>query len=207
MNLMELLQNQLTPEVVGQLSQQNGTTPEQTQSAAQGIFGTLVSALSKNAATEQGASSLLSALDRDHDGSVLNDVMGLLSGSAPAAAAVPSALNGAGILGHILGSQQNSAIEMVGHMAGVDKSAAGAMMLKLAPLLMGVLGQQKQTQGLNAQGLAGLLSGSVQNAQASGNPMMDMAAKFLDKNGDGSMVDDLMSMGKGLLGGFFGGKK
>ena len=78
-------------------------------------------------------------------------------------------------------------------------------MIKLAPMVMGVLAQQKQQQGLDASGLAGMLGGAVQTQNA--NPLMQMATRFLDKDNDGSVVDDLMGMvGSRLLGGMFGKK-
>ena len=49
MDLLELLKGQLTPEVIGQLSQETGAAPEQTNAAAQGVLSTLLSGLSKNA--------------------------------------------------------------------------------------------------------------------------------------------------------------
>ena len=79
------------------------------------------------------------------------------------------------------------------------------MMIKLAPMVMGVLAQQKQQQGLDASGLTGMLGGAVQTQNA--NPLMQLATQFLDKDHDGSMVDDLMGMvGSRLLGGMFGNK-
>jgi hypothetical protein len=200
MNLMDLLKGQLTPEVIAQMSQQTGASHQETATAAEGVLSTLLGGLAKNAQTPQGASGILGALDRDHDGSILNDVMGLLSGGGQAAS--PSALNGAGILGHILGGQQGNAAQVISQTSGVQQDGVMNMMMQLAPMVMGVLGQQKQQQGLNASGLASLLGGSVQNA--SSNPLMQMATSFLDKNHDGSMVDDLMGMvGNKLLGGFF----
>jgi hypothetical protein len=73
-------------------------------------------------------------------------------------------------------------------------------------MVMGVLGQQNQQQGgLNPSALSGLLGNAVQTQ--SSNPLMQMATRFLDKDGDGSAVDDIMSMvGSKLLGGMFGGK-
>jgi hypothetical protein len=202
MNLLELMQGQLTPEVINQLSQQTGAAPEQTEVAAQGVLSTLLGGLSKNAQSPEGAGGIMAALDRDHDGSVLNDIMGMLGGGgAPQAPA--NALNGAGILGHILGGQQQNAASMISQASGVAPDGVMGMMAKLAPLVMGVLGQQKQQQGFDASGLASLLGGSVQNQ--SSNPLMQMATQFLDKNGDGSMVDDVMGMvGSKLLGGLFG---
>ena len=201
MDLMSLLQEQLTPQVIGQLSQQTGASPTQTATAAEGVFSTLLGGLAKNAAGG-GAEGILSALDRDHDGSVLNDVMGMISGNG---GGNPAALNGAGILGHILGGQQQGAAQVISQASGVQQSGVADLMIKLAPMVMGVLAQQKQQQGLDASGLASMLGGAVQTQNA--NPLMQLATQFLDKNHDGSMVDDLMGMvGSRLLGGMFGNK-
>lgn len=199
---MNLLQGHLTPEVINQLSQQTGTAPEQTALAAQGIFSMLLSGLANNASTENGATGILEALDRDHDGSILNDVMGLVMGSGQNS----SATNGAGILGHILGGQQQNAAQMVSQTSGISLSGVMDMMIKLAPMVMGVIGQQKQQQGgMNASGLAGLLGNTVQSQNE--NPLMQMATRFLDKDGDGSAIDDVMGMvGSKFLGGMFGAK-
>ena len=201
MDLMSLLQSQLTPEIIGQLSQQTGAAPAQTATAAEGIFSTLIGGLAKNAAGG-GAEGILGALDRDHDGSVLNDVMGLLSGGGGS-----GATNGAGILGHILGGQQQGAAQVISQASGVQQSGVADMMIKLAPMVMGVLAQQKQQQGagFDASGLASMLGGAVQTQNS--NPLMQLATQFLDKDRDGSMVDDLMGMvGSRLLGGMFGNK-
>ena len=202
MDLMSLLQGHLTPEIINQMSQETGAAPEQTATAAEGVLSTLLGGLAKNA-QGGGADGLLSALDRDHDGSILNDVMGLISGGGQAT--TPSTMNGAGIVSHVLGDQAGGAAEMISKATGVNENGVLGMMVKLAPLVMGVLGQQKQQQGLDASGLAGLLGGSVQ--QQSSNPLMQMATRFLDKDGDGSMVDDIMGMvGSNLMGGLFGKK-
>jgi hypothetical protein len=196
---MQMLQGHLTEDVINQLSQETGASPEQTQTAAAGIFSTLLGGLAKNAQSEQGASGILSALDRDHDGSILNDVMGLVTGAAQGG----NATNGAGILGHILGGQQQGAAQMISQVSGMDQGGVTQMMMKLAPMVMGALGQAKQQQGFDASGLAGMLGGAVQQQQSS-NPLMQLATSFLDKDGDGSVVDDLMGMvGSKLMGGLF----
>ncbi len=202
MDLLELAKGYLTPEIIGQLSQQTGAAPEQTEVAANGVLSTLLGGLAKNA-QGGGADGILGALDRDHDGSVLNDIMGLISGGTQQGNS--SALNGAGILGHILGGQQQNAANMLSQVSGVNQEGIMGMMMKFAPLVMGVLGQQRQQQGFDSNGLAGLLGGAVQQQQEQGNPLMQMATRFLDKDGDGNMMDDLMGMvGSNLLGGLFG---
>jgi hypothetical protein len=198
MDLTELLKGNIPQDLIGTLSQQMGTEPQQTQTAAQSIFTTLLGGLAKNASTEEGAQGILGALDRDHDGSVLNDLGGLLTGAMGSS----QATNGAGILGHILGSKQQGAVDMVSQTSGIDANSAMSMMLKLAPILMGVLGKAKQDNGLDAGGLSGLLSGVMGNQQVQEqNPLVAIATRFIDQDGDGDIMDDLSGMGMNILGG------
>lgn len=205
-NLFDLLQGHLDDNVVDQLSNQiGGADRQQTATAAQSIVSTLLSGLAKNASTPEGAASLNNALERDHDGSLLDNLMGLIGGQA--AEQNPRAANGAGIISHILGDRQSGVIDMVSKMSGLDSSKTSNLMTTLAPMVMSMLGQQKRQQGLDIEGLAGLLNGSVNQQRQAGNPLMDMANRFLDKDGDGSALDDVANMvGKGLLGKLFGGK-
>jgi hypothetical protein len=199
MDLMSLLKDQLTPEMIAQLSQQTGAAPAQTATAAEGIFSTLLGGLAKNAAGG-GAEAILGALNKDQHGSAMGDIMGLITGAMGGGAAT----NGAGILGHILGGQQQGAAQVISQASGMQASGVQDMMAKLAPMVMGVLGQQnQQSGGFDASGLANLLGGAVQKQNA--NPLMQLATQFLDKDNDGSVVDDLMGMvGSRLLGGMFG---
>lgn len=201
MDLMNLLQGQLSQGLVEQLGKQVGAKDkDQTMAAITGIMTTLTGAMAQNASKPEGAASLANALDRDHDGSVLNNIMGMLSGQVQPAN--NSALNGEGIVRHILGDKQNAAVSMISQMSGLDQSKTGSLMTMLAPIIMGTLGQTKRQEGLDVAGLASLLTGTV-TQQKSSNPTMDLVTRFLDKDGDGSIVDDLAGMGMKMLGGFF----
>ncbi len=206
-NLLELLQGQLDDNLIDQLSNSIGSKDKkQTATAAQGIMSTLVSALAKNASTTEGATGLLGALDRDHDGSILDDVAGFLGGgkAAPEQARM---MNGPGIIKHLLGDRQGGAVDMISQMSGLDQSKTGNLMSMLAPVVMGLLGRQKRNEGLDIDGLVNLLSGTVNTQRQAGNPLMDMATRLLDKDGDGSAIDDVAGMvGKGLLKRLFGRK-
>jgi hypothetical protein len=200
MNILELLQGQLGQQAVSILSQQVGAPTQQTEAATNGILGALLGGLARNASSPEGADALGGALDQDHDGSVLGDLMGLLSGAGQAAN--PSALNGAGILNHILGGKQADTANAIGQASGLDAGTIMQMMMRLAPMVMGVLGQTKREQGLDNSGLASILGGTVQQQQES-NPMMGMIGRILDRDGDGSYMDEVASMGMSLLGSFF----
>lgn len=204
-NLMDLLQGSLSSGMIDQLSQQlGGANKQQTAAAASGIVTTLMGALAKNASSTEGAQALNNALERDHDGSILDDVMGMLSGQAQVNNT--SMLNGAGILNHVLGNKQSGAVDMISKLSGLDSNQTGSLMTMLAPVIMGALGKAKQQQGLDVAGIASLLSGTV-SAQKQNNPTMNLVTSFLDADGDGSIVDDVANMGMKILGGFFRRKK
>jgi hypothetical protein len=201
MDLMDLLQGQLSKGMIDQLSQQiGGADRQKTAAATTGILSTLMGGLAKNAATPDGASSLANALDRDHDGSILDDVMGMLSGQVQPAS--QKALNGSGILNHILGPRQSGAIDMISNMSGLDKNKTGSLMTMLAPVIMGALAKAKQQEGLDAGGLASLLSGTVSN-RAQADPTMSLVTRFLDSDGDGDISDDVARLGMKFLGNLF----
>ena len=199
-NLIDLLQGQLTEGLVENLaSQLGGADKQQTANAASGIISMITSALAKNAATPEGAGALASALDRDHDGSILDDIMGYATGAAQPKSA--SMLNGAGILKHILGGKQNNAAEVISQMSGLGSGQTGNLMAMLAPMIMGMLGKQKRTQNLDQGGLADILRNSVQSS-ANKKAELGMIGKFLDQDGDGSIMDDLAGMGMKMFGKF-----
>lgn len=213
MNLMEILQGQLSDDMLGQISDQIGADKQQTAVAANGVFATLVGGLANNASSESGLASLGAALDRDHDGSVLDDLMGMVGGmmqgnEAPAA----SALNGAGILGHILGDRQEVAAQQISQSSGLNIGQIMKLLPILAPIVMGVLGRAKSSGGLDLGGLAGVLMGSAQNAQSGG--FGDLIGSVLGGVlGGGQQQQQQPQQQSGgdvfgqILGGIFGGKR
>lgn len=211
MDLMDLLQGQMSGGMIDQLSQSlGGVEKEKTAKAATGITSVLMSALAKNAASPEGASSLASALDRDHDGSILNDVVGMVTGANRNAGSggidLNRMLNGAGILNHVLGNKQSGAIDMISKMSGLDSSKTGSLMTMLAPMIMGALGKAKRDNNLDSSGISDLLTGTV-SKHTNDNPIMGLATKFLDADGDGSIIDDIAGIGMKMLGGLFGRKR
>ncbi|MFN7325516.1 MAG: DUF937 domain-containing protein [Chitinophagales bacterium] len=167
MDLMELLKGQLNDQLIGQLSQHIGAEPQQTASAAEGVFATILGGLANNAASEGGVNSLMAALDRDHDGSILDDLMGMV-GNLANGTANGNATNGLGILGHVLGDRQETAAAQIGQSNGLSAGQAMKLMTILAPIVMNVLGKAKSQGGLDVGSLVGMLMGSAQNAQQGG---------------------------------------
>ncbi len=194
MNLTDLLQGALSGGTVSQISQTIGADENATSTAIQAALPMILGGMARNSASEDGASSLMGAIDRDHDGSVLDDLAGFIGNYSQG--------NGAGILGHVFGGQQSAVEQTVSQSSGLDMSKVGPLLAILAPIVMGALGKTQRQEGLGVGDLAGLLGGSTQQ-MASGSPVVDLLSQVLDRNRDGSAIDDVM----GMLGGFLGGKK
>lgn len=203
---MEILQGQLSDGMLDNLSEQIGADKAQTATAANGIFATLIGGLANNASTENGLSALSTALDRDHDGSILDDLAGMVGGmmggnTQPAAS--PAALNGAGILGHILGDRQETAVQQISQSSGLNMGQIMKLMPILAPIVMGVLGRAKSSGGLDLGGLANILMGSAQSAQSGG--FGDLLGSVLGGVMGGGQQTQAPQQSGGLFGQILGG--
>lgn len=202
-NLLDLFEQNLGGDLLSQLSSQVGINDnEKTKTAATGAFSVLMGALQKNASTDQGASILSSVLDKDHDGSILDDVMGYVTGAAQPTNTRTT--DGAGILSHLLGGNSDSVLAQVASMAGIDKSSSAGLLMKLAPIAMGMLGKVKRENNLDTSGLRDVLSQTVEPAKS--NSMIGgLLTSFLDQDGDGDVMDDLGRIGvKAIFGKLFG---
>ncbi len=190
-SLEDLLGQQQGNEVVNQMSNNLGANPGAVSSAIQMALPMILSGLAKNAAEPQGAESLNQALQKDHNGDVLNDLGGYVNN--------PNSDAGLGVLGHIFGGKQGAVAQQVSQNSGLNVGQTAQLLITLAPIIMGFLGKKQQQQGLDAGGLNSMLQGQQQQMQSSGNPMMDMISGYLDKNNDGSAMDDLATMASSYM--------
>lgn len=199
MSLMNVLMEQLGGSATRQIGKQLGLDEGLASKAIAGALPMLLGGLTRNAQQQGGADSLLGALDRDHDGSVLDDLAGYVS-SGPGR-------HGDGILGHLFAGKRSTVESGLSQMSGIDSGKAGQLLAMLAPVVMGALGKQRQSQGLDASGLAAMLGGEQRRAPSQAGQAMGMIGKLLDRDGDGDFTDDIAKMGAGLLGSLLGGKR
>lgn len=193
-SLEDLLGSQMGGSAVDQISQNLGSNPQLVNSAIQMALPMIMGGLAKNVQDPQGAQSLNNALSTDHQGGLLNNLTDFLTGGVPNPQAATRETNGSGILGHILGANQGTATQEISNKTGMSMGQVANLLITLAPIVMSFLGKQKQEKGLDAGGITDLLTGQQQQMQSTGNPMMDMASRILDQDGDGSAMDDLASM-------------
>lgn len=187
-SLTQMLIGQLGDSGLESLGNTLGANPQATKTAAAAALPLLFSALAKNASSQDGAAALDSALDRDHDGSILDGLTGAITQA--------NTKDGDGILGHMFGGRRQDAEAGIAAASGLDKDQSAKMLATLAPLVMGALAKQKKSQGLDASGLAEMLNGERGQTQS----QLGGLASLLDRDGDGSVADDVL----GGIGKLFG---
>jgi hypothetical protein len=191
MSLEAILDQALNADTIGQISQVLGTDEATTNNAVQVALPMLLGAMTRNTSTPEGASSLLTALDQDHDGSVLDSLGGSLGGlnTGP----------GLGILGHIFGDKIGAAQSGVSRASGLDLGRVASLLMMLAPIVMGALGKSRREGQVDENTVTDVLGGATQKT-ASNSPIPDILSQLIDKNRDGSSLDDIFRM----AGSFFG---
>jgi hypothetical protein len=195
-SVLDIVMQQIQGGGITQMSRSLGLGEDDVTKVVSGAIPALMGSLIRNSASSGGAESLLGALDRDHDGSILDDVTGFLgqSGSVDA---------GAGILRHALGAKQPTVETALSRSTGVDSASAGKILAMVAPILMGALGKAKRQQGLDVSGLSSLLGQEEEIARKRSPEAVDMVARVLDSDGDGDVMDDVAKLGTSLLGSLF----
>ena len=196
MNLEALL-GLLQGQDIENLASQVGGNEGEVKNGVMAALPAMLAALGKNAGTEKGAEELNNALEKKHDGSILDNLSGYLSN--------PDLKDGAGILNHLFGNQTSNVANAVSQSSGLDSNGSMKMLQMLAPVLMGILGQQKKQNNLDAKGLGNLTSMLASNfgSEAGASGIMEAVTNLLDANKDGNVMDDIM----GMVGKFFGGNK
>ncbi|TYA71526.1 DUF937 domain-containing protein [Seonamhaeicola marinus] len=204
--ILDLLSSDLGKTIISGVAGSTGNDANKTGSVLTMALPVLMKAMQRNAATPEGAEGLMGALNGKHDGSILDNLGGLFNGGVDEDVKV----DGAKILGHVLGAKQNGVEQVIGQKSGLDAGSVGNILKVAAPILMGVLGKQTRQQNVSSSNgigdlLGGLLGGSSAQKEQS------FLESILDADGDGSVVDDVAGMvlggskSKGGLGGLLGG--
>lgn len=192
--LLDGLMQQLDPRTMQQVGTELGTDPATTQSAVSTAMPVLLAALARNASNPAGATALAGALDRDHAGAGLGGIASMLGGAQGGA--------GQKILGHILGGGQPAVAQSLGTATGLDSGRTMKLLAMLAPLVLAYLARQKQEKGLDAGGLGSMLGTERDRlqTQTQGGGALGGLMSMLDRDKDGSVVDDV----GGMVGKMFG---
>ena len=192
MSLLSILSGDIQGEAISGIGGQLGLNEQQTQAAVSAAMPLLIKAMSQNA-SGGGADALLGALQKDHDGSILDDVPGFMAGGNAAA--------GAGILKHVLGGKQDVVASGIARAAGLDSGQSAQVLAMLAPVVLGALGKTRSENDFGADDIIGLLNQETQTLESNNPDVMGVLGNLLDTDNDGDIADDLVNIGGKLLSG------
>jgi len=175
MNLADLILQAQDGGAVRQLSGQFGLGQDQTQSAISALLPMLAGALRQNTSNEGGLEGLMGALQSGRHERYVDDPSSLASPDTVA--------DGNGILSHLFGSKEVSreVASRASAQTGIGADVLKQMLPLVASMVMG--GLSKQTS-----------QGASLGQASSGGGILDMLTPMLDRNRDGSAVDDVLGM-------------
>jgi hypothetical protein len=215
MNLIDLLTGNTSNQVAEQAENKFGISKNQIIALLAVAAPLVISYLRNKSQDSNEAEALNNALDKDHNGSVLDDSSQLEARQE----------EGGSILSHVFGNDKQNVENQLSQNTGISIDKIGPVLAMLAPLIMGYIGKEKQQNNVGAGGLGDLLGGILGNAsnqaqsqqsnplndilgsvlgggqsQSSGNPLNDILGSVL---GGGQQKQQEGGLG-GILGNIFG---
>jgi hypothetical protein len=218
MSLIDLLTGSTSNQVAEQAENKFGISKNQIIALLAVAAPLVISYLRNKSQDSNEAEALNNALDKDHDGSILDD----------ASQAETRQAEGGSILDHVFGGQKSNVENQLSQNTGISIDKIGPILAMLAPVIMGYIGKEKQQNNVGAGGLGDLLGGILGNAsnqaqaqqssplndilgsvlgggqsQSGGNPLNDILGSVL--GGGGGQQQQQGGLGS-ILGNLLGGK-
>lgn len=196
MSLIDLLTGNTSNQVASQAENKFGISKNQVIALLAVATPLVISYLRNKSKDAKEAEALNSALDKDHDGSILDNPQNVESRQS----------EGNSILDHIFGGNKASVENQLSQNTGISMDKIGPVLAMLAPIIMGYIGKEKQQNNVSAGGLGDLLGnilgGASQQAQTQqSNPLNDIIGSVLGSNNTQSSSNPLNDILGSVLGG------
>lgn len=152
-NIVSAISRFLTPELVGKMASASGLDRGVAQRAVDASVPTILSGLADLASRPGGARQLADAVAEQPSG-ILSNLASMLSGSAQVSdkgGSMLASLLGGGMLGTIANT--------LSRFVGIGEGSTRTLLGMLTPVILGVLGREQRAAGLEAGGLARMLTG------------------------------------------------
>src|SRR5262245_11798218 len=179
-NLVSLITQFLTPDMVGRIASALGLDRNNTQTAIGAAVPGLLAGLCGVATQPGGAQKLVDAV-KQQTGALGN--FASMIGGANRSSLIDK---GSQMLSSLLGGREQTAlVDAVGKYAGLGQSASGSLLGMLAPVVMGAISKEQGTRSLDAGGIANLLASQKDNIAAA------LPAGFSNLLGGTGLLDSL----------------
>jgi hypothetical protein len=152
-NIVSTISRFLTPELIGKMASATGLDRSIAHKATAAAVPAILSGLADVAARPGGSRQLANAVAEQP-----TDLLGSLGNSLTGAQQMAD--KGSGLLSSLLGGGMSGLLAAtVGKFLGIGEGPMRMLMGLLTPIIMGVLGREQRAQGMDANGLARLLTG------------------------------------------------
>ena len=159
MNLVSLIMQFLAPAIINKMAGSLGIGQGLAGKAISAALPSILAALAGSASKGGGGAALASMLGKQDPG-LLGNFASMLGGSGQQGLID----SGSSALSSLLGGGSSNAIaSAVGKFAGINDGQSKSLLGMLAPVVLGTLAKEQKSQGLDANGLAGLLAGQKDN--------------------------------------------
>ena len=190
MSLIDLLTGNTGNQVAEQAENKFGISKNQIIALLAVAAPLVISYLRNKSQDANEAESLNNALDKDHDGSILDDSSQLEARQN----------EGGSILSHIFGNDKATVENQLSQNTGISMDKIGPILAMLAPVIMGYIGKEKQQNNVGAGGLGDLLGGILGGAQSQAqqqqsNPLNDILGSVLgggQSQSSGNPLNDIL---------------
>jgi Bacterial protein of unknown function (DUF937) len=152
-NLVSVVMQFLTPDMIAKIASALGLDRIIAQKAIGGAVPALLSSVADTATTPGGMRQLFNLLQQQ-SGS-LESLKGAIGGSGQRTMIDSGSSMLSGLFG---GGALDTIAQSIGRFAGINESTSKSMLGMLAPVVLGALGQQQRSAGLDANGVASLLA-------------------------------------------------
>jgi hypothetical protein len=153
-NLVSSVMQFLTPDIVARIARTLGIDPDVAQKVVSGTVPAILASFAGLAAKPGGAQQLSETVQQQRP-DMLSQITNVIGG--PDQKAITD--TGSGLLSTLLGgSGLNGLVSAISGFAGINQTASKSALGLVAPMVLGILGQQQRSGGLDANGLANLLT-------------------------------------------------
>ena len=160
-NLVSLVMQFLTPEIIGRVATALGLDRTLVQSAVGAAVPGLLAGFSGVATQPGGPQKLVEAAKQETG--TLGKFADMLGGGSQSTFIE----RGSQLLTSLLGARDQSAlVSAIGQFAGLGQGKSGSLLGMLAPIVMGTVAQQQGARGLDASGITNLFASQKDNIAA-----------------------------------------
>jgi hypothetical protein len=180
-NLVQMVMQLLTPDMIAKIASALGLDRSLVQKMINGAVPSLLASVADVASTPTGARQLANTLSQQQAGSLEGLLAGLSQGSGRDALLNAGSNLLSGLFG---GGALDTLSQAIGEFSGVTKGPSKELLSMLGPVVLGALGQHVRSNGLDASGLASLLSSQKQQIAAA------IPSGLVDQLRTSGLIDD-----------------